>query len=98
MKSGEGSPALKNIIKSIDEGSPLRDRVKPGDELFAINGKRIIDVLDYKFYEYDRDLLLQFRTAEGKNKLVRVRKEEGRDLGLDFETYLMDRPRRCANN
>ena len=98
MKSGEGSPALKNIIKSIDEGSPLRDRVKPGDELFAINGKRIIDVLDYKFYEYDRNLLLQFRTAEGKNKLVRVRKEEGRDLGLDFETYLMDRPRRCANN
>ena len=87
----------RNIIKQVDAGSPLAGRVRPGDALLSINGKLIRDVLDYKFHSYDRDLLLELKTPEGKLRLVRVRKPEGRDLGLDFETYLMDRPRSCAN-
>ena len=87
----------QNVIRQVDPGSPLAGRVHPGETLLSVNGKRIRDVLDYKFHTYDRQLLLQLRTPEGKNRLVRVRKREGQDLGLDFETYLMDRPRSCAN-
>ena len=86
-----------NVIKSVDAAGPLGRRVRPGEALLSVNGKLIRDVLDYKFYSYDRDLLLELRTPEGKIRLVRVRKAEGQDLGLDFETYLMDRPRACAN-
>ncbi len=87
----------QNVIRRVDEGSPLSRRVHPGETLVSVNGKLIRDVLDYKFYSYDRDLLLQLRTPEGKTRLVRVRKPEGLDLGLEFGTYLMDRPRSCAN-
>ncbi len=87
----------RNIIKTIEEGSPVYGRVKAGDRLVSINGKPIKDVLDYKFYGYDARLALQFLTAEGKTKLMRVKKAEGQDLGLEFETYLMDAPRSCAN-
>ena len=89
---------LDNRIKSVDAAGPLRGRVRPGDTLLSVNGKLILDVLDYKYYCYDRDLLMEFRTAEGKIRLVRVRKPEGADPGLTFETYLMDRPRSCAND
>ena len=89
---------MKNVIKSVDKDSPLLGRVFPGWELISVNGKPIADVLDYKYHTYDKNLLMEFRTAEGKLRLVRVRKAEGRDVGLDFETYLMDRPRSCANN
>ena len=89
---------MKNVIKSVDSGSPLHRRVKPGWELLSVNGHPIVDVLDYKYYTYDPQLLMEFRTEEGKIRLVRVRKDEGADLGLEFETYLMDRPRSCANN
>ena len=88
---------MRSIIKSVDADSPLRRKVRPGDALVRINGNPIRDVLDYKFYEYDRDLLLQLQRGE-ETVLVRVRKAEGRDLGLEFETYLMDRPRSCANH
>lgn len=88
---------MKHIVKSVDEGNPLRKKVFPGDELIAINGHRIIDVLDYKFYSYEKKLILELRTPEGKTKLVSLRKREGGDAGLDFETYLMDKPRSCAN-
>lgn len=89
---------MKHIIKSIDPCSPLRGKAAPGDELVAINGHKIIDVLDYKFYSYEKQLILQLTTPEGKTKLVMLKKGEGGDAGLEFETYLMDSPRSCANS
>ena len=38
------------------------------------------------------------KEADGTERTVRLRKDEGEDLGLEFETYLMDRARSCANN
>ena len=89
---------MENIIRSIDPGSPLEHRAAVGDRLVSINGKAIRDVLDYKFYAYDRDLHLELQRPDGTEYRLHIRKDEGGDLGLDFESYLMDRPRSCANN
>lgn len=89
---------MKNIIKSIDADSPLKHKVKIGDSLISINDNKIIDVLDYKFFAYDRKLKVVLQHPDGSEYHVKVKKEEGGDLGLDFETYLMDKPRSCANN
>ena len=89
---------MDNIIKSIDAGSPLKGRAAIGDRLVAINGHRVLDVLDYKFYAYDTQLDVLLRREDGTEYRVEVRKPEGGDLGVDFESYLMDRPRSCANN
>ena len=89
---------MENIIKSIDRDSPLRHHAKVGDALLAINGKRVVDVLDYKFYAYDTRLKVELRRPDGTEYAVTVRKPEGGDLGLDFESYLMGSPRSCANN
>ena len=86
-----------NYIKAVDPTSPLHGRVRPGDTVTAINGNDILDVLDYKFYAYDRDLHVTLRRPDGSTYEVHVRKGEGGDLGLDFESYLMDKPRSCAN-
>ena len=88
----------ENKIKSIDEYSPLRHRVHAGDRLVSINGNAVRDVLDYKFFAYDPELSLVLETPDGTEYTVHVEKPEGMDLGLDFESYLMDTPRSCANN
>lgn len=89
---------MRNIISKIEDYSPLKHRVHEGDELISINGNTIIDVMDYKFFSYDPVLSIGIRTAEGTEHTVHVEKAEGEDLGLEFETYLMDNPRSCANN
>lgn len=89
---------VHNIIKSIDSDSPLAGKVSPGDSLISINNSIIQDVLDYKFYAYDRKLSVCLRKPNGEEYSVKVRKGEGGDLGIDFESYLMDAPRSCANN
>lgn len=85
-------------IRSVDAHSPAkRAGVKEGEKLLEVNGHPIIDVLDYKFYSYDPKLTLVLEKEDGKRRTVKVRKREGEELGLEFETYLMDKARCCAN-
>lgn len=88
---------MDNTIKSIDETSPLHGKAQIGDTIVSINGNEVVDVLDYKFFAYDEKLHVVLRRADGSEYSVNVRKREGGDLGLDFESYLMDAPRACAN-
>lgn len=89
---------MENVISKIEDTSPLKHRAHVGDTVVSINGKTVQDVLDYKFYAYDPELTVVLRTPEGTEHSVKVEKTEGEDLGLEFETYLMDKPRACANN
>ncbi|MBR6258829.1 MAG: DUF512 domain-containing protein [Oscillospiraceae bacterium] len=90
---------MESVITEIDRGSPAdRTAIRPGDALLSINGHKILDVLDYKYYSYDRILTVSLRSPDGKEKSVKIKKREGEILGLNFETYLMDEPCACANS
>ena len=83
------------IISDVAKGSPAdKKRIKPGDTLVSINGHDIADVLDYSFYADDSELKVVTKRESGAFQIVRVEKEQGEDLGLIFETYLMDKKRR----
>lgn len=93
------SGIMLNTITNIDNGSPARGRVHVGDELLAINGHTVEDVLDYRYWSYEPELTLSLRSGRtGHEYTVEVRKDEGDDLGLDFEEYLMDKPWGCSNH
>jgi len=86
------------VVVSVQPGSPASGTIiKPGDTLRKINGSRVVDVLDYMYLSYDRRLILELSGTDGKMKLVRINKPEGTDVGLEFDTYLMDNERSCAN-
>ena len=86
-----------NYIKSVDPTSPLHGTAQIGDTIVSINGNSILDVLDYKFFAYDRELDVCLQRPDGTQYTLHVKKPEGGDLGLDFGSYLMDAPRSCAN-
>lgn len=85
-------------ISGIGKGSLAeKKKIGAGDTLLSINGNEVNDVLDYRFYINETKLLLSLETAEGKSKLVLIKKGEFEDIGLEFETYLMDKQRSCKN-
>ena len=88
---------MESTIIKIQKGSPADGRkISVGDKLVRINGHKIYDVLDYKFYAYDSKLLLEIHNEAGI-RFVQIVKEPGEDLGLEFESYLMDKAKACAN-
>ncbi|MBO5945041.1 MAG: DUF512 domain-containing protein [Clostridia bacterium] len=70
--------------------------ILPGDVLVSINGNDINDVLDYRFYLTESDILLSV-TRDGEQLLFNIKKDEYDDIGLEFETPLMDKKHTCKN-
>jgi len=90
---------MSTVIASVDPRSPAeRAGIQVGEKLISINGHQVVDVLDYRFYGYDRDPRLVLENAGGRQREMIVKKAEGLDLGLNFDTYLMDEPRPCSNH
>lgn len=86
------------IIKTVESGSPAEKAgLKSGDTLLSINKNDIMDVLDYRFYQNNEKLKITFINEKGKIKTARIRKGEYDELGLEFETYLMDKKHSCLN-
>ncbi len=85
-------------INSVAEGSPAgRSGVREGDLLACINGHKVKDVLDYMFYAAETEVTLDI-VRHGEELTFRIEKDEYDDLGLEFDTFLMDSKQRCSNN
>ena len=88
-----------NMVKIalVEEGSLAhRHGLMPGDLLLAINHNEINDVLDYRFYLTERVISLSLMRGEEEYS-VTIRKGEYDDIGLAFETPLMDKKHSCTN-
>lgn len=72
-------------------------KIKEGEILVSINSNDIVDVLDYRFYQVNRNLLLVIEDMAGQRREVSITKGEYEEIGLEFETYLMDEQHSCRN-
>jgi len=74
-----------------------RAGLRAGDELLAINGQRVRDVVDVQFYAAEERLALRVR-RDGREFTVRAERRYGEPLGLEFEQPTFDGIRRCSNS
>ena len=72
--------------------------LKKGDLIITINGEEIIDILDYKFNEADSYIELEIEHEDGQVEIYEIEKDESDELGIIFETELIDKPKNCYNN
>lgn len=85
-------------ITEVEKGSRgAKAGICVGDTLVSINGNEISDVLDYRFYLTERRVVLQLHRADGEGYECLIKKGEYDDIGLGFETPLMDKKQTCKN-
>ncbi len=85
------------IIDVIKKSPSYKKRIKQGWVLEEINSHPINDILDYNFYANESKTVLTLKKPNGKTVTKKIRKEENEDLGLVFNTYLMDKQKTCKN-
>lgn len=71
--------------------------IKKGETLLSINSNEIVDVLDYRFYQVNRKLTLEVADEDKNVRIIEMTKGEYEEIGLEFETYLMDKQHSCRN-
>ncbi len=87
-----------HVIQSIVPGSIAEEmELQPGDTVLAINGQDIEDVFDYHYLVNDEYIEMLIRTADGTEEVLEIEKDYDEDIGIVFESSLMDDYRSCSN-
>ncbi len=71
--------------------------IKKGETLLSINSNESVDVLDYRCYQVNRKLTLEVEDENKNVRTIEMTKGEYEEIGLEFETYLMDKQHSCRN-
>ena len=91
-------------IQSVAPGSIAEELgVEPGDVLISINDQEVEDVFDYRYLTQDEELTVVIRKGDSMEEdepeewELEIEKEPDEDLGIEFESGLMDEYRSCRN-
>ena len=99
-------------IRLVTPGSIAEEYgIEPGDSLLSINGQEVEDVFDYRFLIREEFLTIVIRKGthseeflsmklpedEPEDWELEIEKDATEDLGLEFESGLMDEYRSCKN-
>ena len=68
--------------------------IMPGTELRSVNGRELLDFLDWEFLTADDELVIEARQPDGEDVVFEIERPEGEPLGVDLEPPTV---RRCAN-
>ncbi|MBK9155270.1 MAG: DUF512 domain-containing protein [Chloracidobacterium sp.] len=67
----------------------------PDDRIVKVNGRQVRDYLDFRFQTAgETELTFRVKKPDGETIDIEFDRDEGEDLGLDFEQIV---PRQCAN-
>jgi len=85
-------------VKSTLPGSIAKEAgIEAGDAILSINGEKVRDIFDYRFLITDENLLLEVLKQSGEIWEIEIEKEEYEDLGIEFESLMIDEAKSCRN-
>lgn len=88
----------RHVIKRVLPGSIAEElELEPGDELLSVNGQQIEDVFDYHYLINDEYLEILIRKPDQEEWELEIEKDYEEDLGIEFDSSLMDEYRSCRN-
>lgn len=89
---------MKGNIARVKRGSLANEAgIKKGDNLIAVNDKKVKDIIGLSFLMLDTTVKLEIENKYGEIKLVNIDKQLDEDIGLEFETAVFDGIHRCQN-
>ena len=89
---------FEHKISRVLPGSIAEElEIEPGDVLLTVNDQPIEDVFDYHYYTNEEYLTVLIRKPDGEEWELEIEKEFEEDLGIEFESSLMDEYRSCRN-
>ncbi len=88
----------ENIIIKVEPDSIAQEMgIEVGDILLDINGQSVKDVFDYRYLIQDEYIVIGIRKQDGEEWELEIEKDEYEDIGIVFETGLMDKAKSCSN-
>jgi len=86
------------IVSGVELGSIAEElEIKEGDILLSIDGQKLSDMIDYRFYCKSELLTLEIQKKDGEIEEIELEKDFDEDLGIIFESAVFDKIKPCLN-
>lgn len=88
----------RNIISAVYSGSIAEEmEIEVGDVLLSINGKEVVDIIDYLYWVVDEYLEVEIEKPDGEIWALEIEKDPDEQLGIEFSNPIMDCAQSCSN-
>jgi len=88
----------RNIISAVYSGSIAEEmEIEVGDVLLSINGKEVVDIIDYLYWVVDEYLDVEIEKPDGEIWALEIEKNPDEQLGIEFSNPIMDCAQSCSN-
>ena len=91
------APAYGEVASVAPGSAAARAGLRPGDWLRAVNGRRLRDVIDFRFYTADDELLLEVRRGDEARTVALTHGPED-PLGLELRGDGLETITECTNH
>jgi len=88
---------MQKIIAITPNSIAEELEIQPGSQLISINGSSVEDIFDYRFLIADDYIELEIQAPDGVTDVYEIEKDYDEEMGLEFESGLMDSYRHCSN-
>jgi putative radical SAM enzyme (TIGR03279 family) len=87
-----------NVVSSVYPDSIAEEmEIEVGDLLLTINGKEVIDIIDYLFLVVDDFLEVEIQKPDGEVWALEIEKDYDEQLGIEFSNPILDCAQSCTN-
>ncbi len=90
-------PAYGEVAHVVPGSAAARADLAPGDRLLAVNGRRLRDIIDFRFYTADDTLDLRVQRGQDARSVRLVHSPE-RPLGIELRGDGLDAITECNNH
>ena len=86
------------IVSGVEKGSIAQELdIQQGDILLSIDGQKLADLIDYRFYVNSEELTLEIKKKNGEIEEIELEKDYEEDLGIIFESAVFNKIHPCLN-
>ena len=86
------------IIYSVENDSIASSLgLEKGDEILSVDGKKLTDLLDYKYSVFAEEIELHVKHSDNNEEIFEIEKDFDEELGINFESPVFDKIKKCAN-
>ena len=89
---------INNVISKVEPGKIADELdIEEGDLLISVNGKKINDIIEYRFLMADDYVELEIQKINGERVIYEIEKDFDEDLGIEFSNPIIDSAMSCRN-
>lgn len=85
------------VFAVLPDSIAMEADIEPGDIILSVNGHKIHDELDFRYYTAAEEFTVEVEKKNGDVEIIEIHNPDMEDMGIEFERALFSGAKYCSN-